>query len=132
MPYWNRKCYLDLINACVPEEEMFDATEPLTSPPPLQRLPDEIESQLSPQERKSVWYTLKLREVQAHEDGRQAGRQEALATMLATLWDTLAQRNIDLDAQHRARLEQCRDAALLLRLLVRAATATSVADLQLD
>ncbi len=99
----------------------MDTPQPL--PSPIQRLPDEIERQLSQMERSSVWYALELRELQALERARQ--------TVLATLWDTLAQRNVHLDPDSRARLEQCGDIGLLLRLLVRAATATSAADLSL-
>ena len=102
----------------------MDTPQPL--PSPIQRLPDEIERHLSKMERSSVWYALELRELQALE----RARQEHRATVLATLLDTLAQRNVALDPDSLARLEQCDDVELL-RILVRAATATSAADLSL-
>jgi hypothetical protein len=124
LPKEFRQCYLNLLNACLTEEQKLETQQSL--PSPIQRLPDEIESELCPMERASYWYQLELRKLQEREVGRQESRQ----AVLATLWDTLTQRNIDLDPDSRARLEQCNDVGLLLRILVRAAPRQTWLDLQ--
>jgi hypothetical protein len=114
VPRGSRQCYLDLVSACLTEEQMAEAA---------QQLPPEEEMELSEMELRSAWYARRVR------IGQQAAIEEACKVMLATLTDTLTQRGIELDTLSRERIEQCQDVAQLSRWLVRAATASSVAEL---
>jgi flagellar biosynthesis/type III secretory pathway protein FliH len=126
VPPETRQCYLDLVSACLTEDQMAEAA---------QQLPPEAEVELSKMELESYSYTrgLRLGREAGVEEGRKAGSRQTLqaacAAILATLHATLAQRGVELDAESRTRVEQCKDFSQLSQWLVRAATANSAADL---
>jgi flagellar biosynthesis/type III secretory pathway protein FliH len=126
VPRENQQCYLDLVSACLTEDQMAEAAE---------QLPPEVEIELSKMELESYAYAKGLRRGREAgvEEGRKEGNREALqaacAALVTRLRATLAQRGIELDLASRARVERCQDLEQLSLWLVRAATATSTNDL---
>jgi hypothetical protein len=114
VPRENQQCYLDLVSACLTEDQMAEAAE---------QLPPEVEIELSKMELESYAYAKGLRR------GREAGVEEGRSALVTRLRATLAQRGIELDLASRARVERCQDLEQLSLWLVRAATATSTNDL---
>ncbi len=109
----HRPCYLDLVSHLLTEDQMAEAA---------QQYPRYAEHELSKMERESYAYA-KVR--QGREEAREEDREEVRAALLRTL----AGRGVELDETSRAQIEQCKDLRQLAQLLVRAATASSAADL---
>jgi hypothetical protein len=142
VPRENQQCYLDLVSACLTEDQMAEAA---------QQLPTEVEIELSKMELESYAYAkgLRLGREAGVEEGRKEGRKEgrtegrkegrtegsrealqaACAAVVARLRTTLAQRGIELDPASRSRIDRCLDLDQLSVWLVRAATATSIDEL---
>jgi hypothetical protein len=126
VPREHQQCYLDLVSACLTEDQMAEA---------VQQLPPEVDIELSKLELESYAYAKGLRRGREAgvEEGRREGSREALqaacAALVTRLRATLAQRGIELDLASRARVERCSDLEQLSLWLVRAATATSASDL---
>jgi hypothetical protein len=126
VPREHQQCYLDLVSACLTEDQMAEAA---------QQLPPEVEYELSQMELESYAYAKGRKDGRKTgvEEGREEGTREALqaacTALLARLCATLTERGIELDWAARARLDRCQDLEQLSIWLVRAATATSADDL---